>query len=136
MISIYLVMCVFSPLCCLHQQILIAKNSFSTCLILCTFQGDLAFYFPMFFQLLFPEHYTNPSTPITVAAPRNMANYLTQNVWRLDFGLGNLGRIGSWGKCWYPWDGGPLIINTILYTLYHVGIYPGPYPLLKGSLGS
>ena len=36
------------------------------------------------------------------------------------------------GHCWYPWDGGPLIINPI-YTLYHVGIYWGPYPLLKGS---
>ena len=31
-----------------------------------------------------------------------------------------------------PWDGGPLMINPI-YTLYHVGIYWGPYPLLKGS---
>ena len=29
-------------------------------------------------------------------------------------------------------DGGPLIINPI-YTLYHVGIYWGPYSLLKGS---
>ena len=38
----------------------------------------------------------------------------------------------SWGKCWYPWDGGPLIINPHIHLKNHVGIYWGPYPLFKG----
>ena len=37
---------------------------------------------------------------------------------------------GSWGKCWYPWDGTPN--NQPIYTLYHVGIHC-VYPLSKGS---
>ena len=33
---------------------------------------------------------------------------------------------------WYPWDGGPLIINPI-YTLYHVGIGFGYIPMILAT---
>ncbi len=77
----------------------------------------------------------NQAVPGVLFVQRNLLH--SSELWSISVHWDDSSKlfIRSWGKCWYPWDGGPLNNQPHIHLIYIyiVGIYWGSYPLLKGS---